>query len=406
VLDHNLVNGNALVGVGAIGEIKAKFEEAGTSLFPVDADNLLGQAERPLKRLANLSDATLADVAQARHAMEEARIAVGDTKALCDIITAQGLTLDVRYQFEKWESERSRIQKHPMRHKALTALEGLKAFHFPVAFPEVFLRRRAGFDVLLGNPPWQEATVEDHAFWARHFPGLRGMSSTEMERERDRLRKAHPDLAVELDKEVEEMVRVRRALTEVACSGCDFGDGPYPSAPTSLAPADLWLRFTVADFITGRPGADQGTRQMPLSLSSTLAARRVALRTAWLRHNWWQRRQILFQILNQDQRIAATLHGTEPPRFDFFVGLVALGPAEFRGLRNRECKWFHIGLASSLILRRHRKKGYDRFLVSRKRFLLGQQTSNVIIRRGADSLRRSKAARFPSSNRPSLAHRR
>src|SRR5260370_5138062 len=54
VLDHNLVNGNALVGVGTIAEIKAKFEAAGTMLFPVDADNLLGQAERPLKRLANL----------------------------------------------------------------------------------------------------------------------------------------------------------------------------------------------------------------------------------------------------------------------------------------------------------------------------------------------------------------
>jgi hypothetical protein len=152
----NLINGNALVGVGTIAEIKAKFEAAGTSMFPVDADNLLGQAERPLKRLANLSDATLADVAQARDAMEEARIAVGDTKALCDIITAQGLDPEIKYQFENWKSARTSIQKHPSRHRALKTLEGLKVFHFPIAFPEVFLRRRAGFDVLLGNPPWDK----------------------------------------------------------------------------------------------------------------------------------------------------------------------------------------------------------------------------------------------------------
>jgi hypothetical protein len=77
--------------------------------------------------------------------MEEARVAVGDTKAMCDIITAQGLDTTIQYQFENWEKDRANVQKHPMRHKALKALEGLKAFHFPVAFPEVFLRRRAGF---------------------------------------------------------------------------------------------------------------------------------------------------------------------------------------------------------------------------------------------------------------------
>ena len=33
--------------------------------------------------------------------------------------------------------------------------------HFPTAFPEVFLRERAGFDVILGNPPWKEAKVEE-----------------------------------------------------------------------------------------------------------------------------------------------------------------------------------------------------------------------------------------------------
>jgi hypothetical protein len=230
VLDHNLVNGNALVGVGTIGEIRAKFEEAGTSLFPVDADNLLGQAERPLRRLANLSDATLGDVAKARDAMEEARVAVGDTKALCDIVTAQGLDPKIKFQFDNWERERTAIQRHLMRHQALKALDGLKAFHFPIAFPEVFLRRRAGFDVLLGNPPWQEATIEDHAFWARHFPGLRGMASAEMERERGKLRRARPDLATQLEKEIEDMARVRKALTSGAFPGMGTGDPDFYKA--------------------------------------------------------------------------------------------------------------------------------------------------------------------------------
>lgn len=230
VLDHSLVVGNALIGVGTIDEIRKPFEEAGTSLFPVDADNLLGQAARPLKRLANLADATLADVAKARDAMIEARVLVGDTQALCDIVTAQRIDPTIQYQFQTWGSERARVQGHPARAKALKVLQGLSAFHFPVAFPEVFLRKRSGFDVLLGNPPWQEATVEDHAFWARHFPGLRGLRQAELERERERLRKARPDLEAELNREVEDAARIRKALTSGAYPGMGTGDPDFYKA--------------------------------------------------------------------------------------------------------------------------------------------------------------------------------
>ena len=53
-------------------------------------------------------------------------------------------------------------------------LKGLDVLHFPLAFPHVFLGSRKGFDVILGNPPWEEATLEEDAFWARHFPGGSG----------------------------------------------------------------------------------------------------------------------------------------------------------------------------------------------------------------------------------------
>jgi hypothetical protein len=194
VLDHNLVHGNALVGVGTIDDVKRRFEAAGTSLFPVDADNLLGQAKQPLTRLAHLADASLKDVEAARDAMEEARIVLGPTRALCDIIAAEPLDPAIAFQPETWERQRQEIQRSAVLRKARDALAGLYPLHFPVAFPEVFLRRRAGFDVIIGNPPWQEATIEEHAFWARHFPGLRSLPQREAERERERLRRERPDL--------------------------------------------------------------------------------------------------------------------------------------------------------------------------------------------------------------------
>jgi hypothetical protein len=230
VLDHNLVVGDALIGIGSIDEIRAPFEEAGTSLFPVDAENLLGQAAAPLRRLANLADATLVDVAKARDAMTETRTLVGDTSALCDIITAQRIDPSIQYQFADWARERQRVQRSPARHKAAEVLNGLSVFHFPVAFPEVFLRRRSGFDVIMGNPPWQEATVEDHAFWARYFPGLRGLRQTELEAERNKLRKQRPDLVEELEREVRAASRLRKALTSGAYPGMGTGDPDFYKA--------------------------------------------------------------------------------------------------------------------------------------------------------------------------------
>ena len=40
-----------------------------------------------------------------------------------------------------------------------------KPAHMPFLFPEVFLRENGGFDVLVGNPPWEKIKVEEHSWW-------------------------------------------------------------------------------------------------------------------------------------------------------------------------------------------------------------------------------------------------
>jgi hypothetical protein len=189
----------------------------------------------------------LADVEQAREAMTQAKLAVADAKALCDIITAQRLAPEIQYQFANWERDRTTIQRSEVRNRALRALDGLDVFHFPIAFPEVFLRRRSGFDVLLGNPPWQEATIEDHAFWARNFPGLRSLPQSEMERERERLRRARPDLVEALAAEQREAAAVRKALTSGVFPGMGTGD-------PDLYKAFMWRFWNLASASGGRIG--------------------------------------------------------------------------------------------------------------------------------------------------------
>ena len=180
-------------------------------------------------------------------AMEEAKVRVGDTKALCDIITASRLDGEVRYQFETWEKDRASIGSHPARHRALKVLRGLKVFHFPVAFPEVFLRRRSGFDVIVGNPPWEKVKIEEHAFWGRNFPGLRSLPQREFELERTRLRRERPDLVTMLETEVEQNEAMRKALTSGAYPGMGTGD-------PDLYKAFMWRFWSLVAADGGRIG--------------------------------------------------------------------------------------------------------------------------------------------------------
>ena len=226
-LDHNLIQGNALVGVGMIDELHEKLQDRSLPLFASDAECLLGAADKPLRRLANLNDATLLEVAAAREAEKEARNSLCDTEALFDLVTALSVSDDptvTGFPFEKWEANGNAGYAHPEVAAARRALDGLHPLHFPVAFPEVFLRDRPGFDVIVGNPPWEEATVEELAFWARHFPGLRGQSTHAQQKKMERFRAERPDLVDVWKTEQEEVARMRKALVDGAYPGMETGD--------------------------------------------------------------------------------------------------------------------------------------------------------------------------------------
>lgn len=248
LLAHALVQGNALVGIATVGQLEDRFMASGTALFPVDAQSLLGDAAEPLRRLARLADATPQDVEAAREAMEHARLAVGPTRALCDLVIAEKVAPGgVAFQFENWSRERARIQANPALVRARAALEGLDVFHFPIAFPEVFLRRRPGFDVIIGNPPWQEVTLEELGFWTRYFPGLKGVSEAERKKRLPQLRRDRPDLVTEYERELTQTDRERAVL----------GAGFYPGMGTGdpdLYKAFAWRFWQLAASDGGRIG--------------------------------------------------------------------------------------------------------------------------------------------------------
>jgi hypothetical protein len=272
LLDRNLVCGNSLIGVGTVKEIRERFDRIYSSgdsayeeMFRFDTDTLLADASQSLDRLATISDGTYADIQRQKEAAKDAAAATAPAKALCDIITAIPLigadpneedTIETRradtqlrdFNFTKpWDRMRQSIVDSDAHARAKQIISKLNVLHFPITFPEVFLRGRDGFDVILGNPPWEKVKVEEKTFWTRYRPGIKGVSQREYERERETLIEERPDLAEQLAVERKQADILVKVLANASSAGVSSGD-------PDLYKAFTWRFWNLVRAQSGRIG--------------------------------------------------------------------------------------------------------------------------------------------------------
>lgn len=227
-LDRNLIVGNALVGIATIEEARTELNSITGTLYGLSADELVGKARTAVERLGRLSDATAAEIREARKAFDEAKVAAKAAQALFDILTGarldEGLKVKVFQHATHWVDDPEKAVDSAAHKSACRLLRAIPPTHMPVAFPEVFLRQRSGFDVIVGNPPWEEATLEEDRFWNRHQPGLHALSQAEQERVKTQLRRARPDLVAQYEEELAQAELLRLVLTAGPFPGMATGD--------------------------------------------------------------------------------------------------------------------------------------------------------------------------------------
>jgi hypothetical protein len=226
-LDHNLTVGNSLTGVASIEEAEHILEpnwnpnQGQPTLYHDTIVEWLGRAKEHLQRLGRVSESSIAEVKEARAENAKAMKAVEPARDLLDLLVAVRLGQAAPLV----ELTDSALSKHKDLARARElATEELSSLHFPIAFPEVFLRDRAGFDCILGNPPWEEATVEELGFWAIRFPGLKSLKQKEQRDAISRLRKQHPSLVEEYEAAIAEAALLRQILLAGPYPGMGAGD--------------------------------------------------------------------------------------------------------------------------------------------------------------------------------------
>ena len=94
-----------------------------------------------------------------------------------------------------WQAAGGEAPAEHLREGAKLTSEKVGAFHWFIEFPEIMERDR-GFDVVIGNPPWERLKLQEQEFFAARLPAI-ASAPNKAERQKliDALEKADPDNA-------------------------------------------------------------------------------------------------------------------------------------------------------------------------------------------------------------------
>ena len=202
-LGSNLKCGDALIGVADPSVVGA----SDSPLFTGQTvRNAMEQAAQLQREQAAIPDRTPEEVKHSEELGARRDEATAGLRSAFDLWTAEPLGLDgARHTLETHadsiieSGKQSAAEVTDAIAEASHIASQYRFFHWPLEFPNVFHRERAGFDVVVGNPPWNKVKFEMPSFLALHDPGIRGLrSGLERDERAERLFRQRPELRQEI----------------------------------------------------------------------------------------------------------------------------------------------------------------------------------------------------------------
>jgi hypothetical protein len=206
-LGHNVQVGDSLIGVGDPGVVAD-----GGGLWDHLVREAVAAGAAAAVELVRLTDRTPSEVEASRAADTAVRKATDGIRRLYDSWTAGPLGVPDARALAVTNPVGLIEGDVAMPEDAAAIASGMRILHWPLAFPEVFVGDQPGFDVVVGNPPWEEVTVEELAFYARYSPRLRGLSAVPRAAAVSKLRASRPELAEEFRLEQVRVALLKRFL--------------------------------------------------------------------------------------------------------------------------------------------------------------------------------------------------
>jgi hypothetical protein len=232
-LDHNIQVGNSLIGVARPESVTPPGTEHGqVALFGDALSEAVSAAATAAAELRAIEDRTPAEVEESRAAHEALREQTASTEVVLDLWTAGPLGLEgARDEVLRVGGEMLDGQPSLLEHEAAKIAHEHEVLHWPIAFAEAFARDRPGFDVVVGNPPWEEVNVDELTFFSFYRPGLKAMPESARTQAIDDLLHERPEIQDRLNSERGRLATARGYLGP---------DGGYVAGPGN---ADLYEFF-------------------------------------------------------------------------------------------------------------------------------------------------------------------
>jgi hypothetical protein len=225
-LDRNIVQGNSLVGVIDPEEVAVSDEKHGSlNMFGGALSEDLRKASRTADELQRIPDRTPEEIRRSKDKNLEYKQEVAGAERLMNIWTASFLGHPEARDRALQNGQSILAGDDSLEDEVfVAAARGQAALHWPTAFAETFSRRNPGFDVVVGNPPWEEVTVEELAFYARYSPGLRGLAAGPRAELLAALKAERPELETELKLDQTRTAELRSYLSAQAPGAISAGD--------------------------------------------------------------------------------------------------------------------------------------------------------------------------------------
>ena len=203
-LGSNLKCGDALIGVADPLVVGASDSPMFTGQAVAEAMTHAASLQR---KLAENPDRTPDEVKRSEELSADLYGATAGLRSAFDLWAAEPLGLDgTRHALETY-ADAIIARDEGKTAKITSVIAGAshtaaqyRFFHWPLEFPSVFHRDRPGFDVVVGNPPWNKVKFEMPNFLALHDPGIRGLRTSLQRDERTkRLFEQRPELRQEIE---------------------------------------------------------------------------------------------------------------------------------------------------------------------------------------------------------------
>ncbi|WP_434239293.1 class I SAM-dependent DNA methyltransferase (plasmid) [Borreliella burgdorferi] len=190
-IEHHIKAGNALLGYtkDEFFDITKKKFESGFSLFRKRIKEITTILEDSYQKIKGINDTTKEDIEKSKKIYKEYEESeyIDNLRIIFSLIKLYSLSFDKSLNIEFSDiadvislienilgNKTSSEDKEKMK-KIRKLSSQYKFFHYGIEFPDI----QEGFDIVIGNPPWEKTKFNESEFFSKHIPGYRRLSIKE-----------------------------------------------------------------------------------------------------------------------------------------------------------------------------------------------------------------------------------